>query len=54
MTKAPISDLSYMYIDVSYAYNKYKISDGIYDLEVFAIYIQESENVELKEKKGCV
>jgi hypothetical protein len=28
MTNAPISDLSYMYIDVSYAYNKYKIFES--------------------------
>jgi hypothetical protein len=28
MTKASISDLSYMYIDVSYACNKYKIFES--------------------------
>jgi hypothetical protein len=31
-----------------------KSSSRIYDLEVSAIYVQESVDIELKEKKGCV
>jgi len=54
MTNASTGDLSYLNINVSYAYNEYKISVPCIWSSSLWLYIQESVNIESKEEERDV